>query len=147
MNWKWRTLTLVIVVWLTQPMTAGAHGLHTHYQSEESVTVDFSFEDHTPMAFESYEILPPDDEVPFQVGRTNRLGQCVFHPDRPGLWQVRVWTEDGHGATVRIEVDENMLVGTVESHQPSRWSKMIMGLSVLFGVFGVVSLFSRRKKG
>lgn len=140
--WK----ALVLVAMLSGPATALAHGVHTHYKVEQSVTVDFSYEDHTPMAFDSYEIQPPDDSTPFQVGRTNRLGQCVFHPDRPGTWQVRLWTEDGHGATVKINVGDDLMVEATEENRSQRGSKFIVGVSVIFGIFGMLSMFNRRIK-
>lgn len=121
------------------------HGVRTTVARDPAVAVAFTYEDGSPLSFEEYEVLPPGDTTAFQVGSTDRAGRAVFRPDRAGTWRVRLWTEDGHGATLDVDVDEALLAVAETGKGPGRLGKLITGVSVVFGVFGIVALVGGRR--
>lgn len=131
---------------LLAPAPAPAHGLAHAVAAGRAVVVTLTYDDGTPFSFESCEVTPPAAAAPSQVGRTDRLGRVVFLPDRPGDWRVRVVSEDGHGTDLTVPVDAALLPAGDPVAGPSRFAKLVTGVSVLFGIFGLVSLFITRRK-
>ena len=121
-----------------------AHGLTSSVASGHAFTVSFHYDDGSPVADCSFEVFDPAMGQPYQTGRTDRLGRVAFRPDRPGLWQVRVWTEDGHGSTAQVEVDATLSLAPPQAAPVSRLQKVITGVAVLFGLFGVLALVQSR---
>ena len=137
-------LTLLVPVLMPTPILA--HGVTTDITHGPAVMVTVTYGDGQPMVLETCEVLAPDDSTAFQVGRTDRLGRVVFAPDRSGTWRVKVTTADGHGAEVPVEVDVSLFAVTGESTRPrTQVSKIITGIGVLLGIFGVVALVQRRQ--
>jgi nickel transport protein len=138
-----RLVTLALCAWL--PGQALAHELQHQIDEGAAVSVSLFFADGSAFALESYEIYRAGDETPFQVGRTDLLGRVVFIPDRAGTWRIKAFSEHGHGAdfsfTTAVEG------GVRDANRPflERHLRIIVGLSVLFGLFGLVSLFMRRR--
>ncbi len=128
------------------PAPALAHGVHIHQQNGSAVVVEFLFEDHSPLAFEEYEVMAPGARAPHQVGRTDRLGRVVFSPDSEGAWQVKVWTEDGHGGTTTVQVNGDMLVQEEGGARAGQLNKIITGVAVLFGLFGILAMVSKKAR-
>jgi nickel transport protein len=132
---------------LTAALLAGtlhAHALSHTAQPGSAVIVELRYADGSPFSYEAAEIYRPGEAVPFLAGRTDANGRLAFVPDRGGDWRVRVFSEDGHGGdfTVAAAGDAGATtpavgLGTVGG--------LAVGLSVLFGVFGIWSLFVRRK--
>jgi len=131
---------------LLAPAPAPAHGLGHDVAAGRAVVVTLTYDDGSPFSFESCEVTPPAGKTPSQVGRTDRLGRVVFLPDRPGDWRVRVMSEDGHGADLTVPVDAALLPTDGPVAGPSRFGKLVTGVSVLFGIFGLVALFTARRK-
>jgi nickel transport protein len=75
------------------------------------------------------------------VGRTDALGRLVFVPDRPGLWRVRVFSEDGHGADFTVETGPMGQVVTAERSLFDRYLRLIVGVAVILGLFGALRLY------
>ncbi len=138
------TALLLTVTYL--PAGVEAHGLDHAVTTDRAVIVTMTHDDGTPFSFESCEITPPAQGTPWQVGRTDRLGRIAFLPDRPGDWNVRVVSEDGHGADLTVSIDTGLLPGGGPSAGPSRFAKILTGVSVLFGAFGAASLYVSRRK-
>jgi nickel transport protein len=67
----------------------------------------------------------------------------VFVPDVDGDWRLRAFSEDGHGADVTVSASVSGAVTSASTS--SRARQVLTGLSVLFGVFGLIALFYRRK--
>ena len=82
--------------------------------------------------------------MPFLAGRTDANGRLAFVPDRAGDWRVRAFSEDGHGADFIVPAG-------AESGSPGpsaglgELGGLAVGLSILFGLFGLWSLFLRKK--
>jgi nickel transport protein len=133
---------------LLAPGVAPAHGMLHEAGSAEAIIVRFAYPGADPPVFEAYEVHAPGDEAPFQAGRTNALGELSFRPDRPGRWRVRVYTEDGHGTVVDLEVDEagglDPLVGG-HAHEHDLGQRVFAGLGYLLGAFGLLALWRARR--
>lgn len=124
---------------------AGAHEVTHEVSRGEAVVVALAYADGSPFAYEQYELTPPGEGVPFQTGRTDAAGRVVFVPDRPGDWRLRASSEDGHGADLTVSVDA---VGAAAAKPRSLWergSKLVTGVALLLGVFGLLTLFARRR--
>ena len=139
-----RVLVLLLCAWL--PGHALAHDLLHQIAEAEAVSVRLFFADGRDFSFESYEIYRAGEEVPFQVGRTDVQGRVVFLPDRAGTWRIKVFSEDGHGADFSFSTGAKGGVGKASSPFLERHLRIAVGVSVIFGVFGLVSLLMRRGK-
>jgi nickel transport protein len=135
-------LPLILIASLNPPR-ALAHGVDGTYSTDQAVTVTFRYDEDNPVARCEFEVFDPTMGEAFQTGKTDPLGRVVFRPDQPGRWQVRVWTEDGHGSTVQVMVDENLVVTGGPDGRTGRMQKVITGVSILFGVFGVLALIRK----
>jgi len=132
---------------LTSPTAVQAHALlHEVLDVDAMVLVEFFFPDGDRPYFESYRVMGPDQQRPFQTGRINAAGQVSFRPDRPGTWRVIVATEDGHGAEVRITVDpDGLSVAHPGGRGLSQASRITAAVGYLLGVFGIIALWRMRR--
>ena len=138
-----RLVSLVLCAWL--PGQAMAHDLQHQIDEGAAVSVKLFFADGSDFAFESYEVYRAGDEIPFQVGRTDLQGRVVFLPDRAGTWRIKVFSEEGHGADFSFTTGAKGGVEDVSQPFFERHLRIVVGVSVIFGVFGLVDLLMRRR--
>ena len=137
-------VVLAICAWL--PGEAVAHDLQHRIEEGAAISIKLFFADGNEFSFESYEIYRGGDEIPFQVGRTDIQGRVVFIPDRAGTWRLKAFSEDGHGTDLSFTTGgEGGLEGANEPFL-ERHLRIIVGVSVIFGIFGLVDLFARRRR-
>ena len=121
-----------------------AHALNHSVQPGSAVIVELRYGDGSPFSYESAEVYRPGETVPFLAGRTDANGRLAFVPDRAGDWRVRAFSEDGHGGDFTVATASGG-----EASAPSTGlgtvGGLAVGLSILFGAFGIWSLFVRRK--
>lgn len=127
-------------------MTLQAHDLHHEVSEGQALVAHFFFMDNTPFSHENYEIYHQGDALPYQSGRTDAHGYVSFVPDRAGQWRVKVFSADGHGVSVDITTTADMTLASVEKPFVDRYGRIVIGVSVLLGFFGILSLALRRKK-
>lgn len=131
------------------PASGQAHALLHEVVDGDTIVVRLSFPGGDAPLFEPYEIYPPGAETPFQAGRVNALGELSFRPDRPGEWQVKVFTADGHGTVVRLAVDEGAAAAVVATtqaqHSHGYTGRVVAGLGYLLGLFGIWGLWRARR--
>jgi nickel transport protein len=135
-----RTLIAALALCLFTPAAWG-HGLEHSVARSEAVVVTITHDDGSPFAFETVEVFAPGETVPFQQGRTDALGRVAFLPDSDGDWRVRAASEDGHGIDITV-------AATGAPPPPAdtgRLSRVVTGVSILFGIFGVIAVFRRRQ--
>jgi len=99
-----------------------------------------------PMKGAYVKVFPPEVGEEFQKGRTDARGRFCFFPDRKGKWEVLVNDGQGHGATVEVLVDEGLRLKTSGQRAMPISLKLAVGLSLIFGLFGVLSLFWGRQR-
>ena len=122
-----------------------AHTLTHTAQAGGAVIVELCYGDGSPFSYESAEVYRPGEAVPFLAGRTDANGRLVFVPDRPGDWRVRTFSEDGHGGDFTVAAAP----GGGSSAPPAglgEVSGLAVGLSLIFGAFGLWSLFVRKRR-
>jgi nickel transport protein len=134
----------VLVILLAEE--ASAHDLQHQIDEGAAVSVRLFFADGTDFSFEGYELYRAGEETPFQVGRTDVHGRVVFIPDRAGTWRIKAFSEDGHGADFSFTTTTEVGVGAVERSFLERYLRIVVGVSVIFGVFGLVSLLKQRRR-
>ena len=139
-------MLLLLALGLTGSATA--HGVDTTVGASNAVVVTVTHEDGTPVAFEPYEVFPPEGSRVFASGRTDGMGRVVFVPDREGDWRVMVAAADGHGAALTVPVDEGLPLRSAcrDSAVGDRPWPVVTGVALLFGVFGIVAMVQARRR-
>jgi nickel transport protein len=134
---------------LVLPAALLASTLHAHSLSHEAqpgnvVIVELRYGDGSPFSYETAEVYRPAESVPFLAGRTDANGRLAFVPDRSGDWRVRAFSEDGHGGDFTVAaVAEGG--SSPSSAGLGEVGDLAVGLSILFGLFGLWSLFVRKR--
>jgi nickel transport protein len=127
---------------LTASVPARAHDLQHQVETGPPMTLHFFFPDESKFSFENFEIMAPGDSMVFQKGRTDALGRVLLAPDRPGAWRVRVFSDDGHGADVTVDVDAARTLKTYSRSLFDRYSRAFAGAGFILGAFGFINLFN-----
>jgi nickel transport protein len=136
-------VALMLCAWL--PGQALAHEMQHRIDEGPAVAVKLFFADGSDFSFESYELYHTGEEIPFQVGRTDSRGRVVFIPDRAGTWRLKAFSEDGHGVDFSFATGAKGDARNVNRPFLERRLLIVVGVSVIFGIFGVVSLFTRKR--
>jgi nickel transport protein len=143
-----RAVVISLLLCLGLPGRVAAHDLQHRIQEGAAVTVELFFADlaeDNAFSFESYEVYRAGEEVPFQVGRTDALGRLAFLPDTAGTWRVKIFSEDGHGADISLTTGAQGGIEGADRPLFERHSRLVVGVSILFGIFGLLNLFARRR--
>ena len=127
-----------------------AHTVDYQIDGKQSVVVTVRLAED-PASYSEYELFPPDSaETPFQLGRSDAHGRIVFVPDKPGLWRLKVSADSQHGLhgkEIEITVDEQMVAQLDTRPLVSTHTRLVVGVSILFGLFGLISLLRSKKSG
>lgn len=125
-----------------------AHTIHYEVQPK-GISVKIFYTQSDPASYSEYEVYGPEDKEPYQIGRTNRAGFLSFLPDRPGIWKIKVLGESSHGfhgITFEVKVDKAFDLESFEKPLVAKHTKVIVGVSIIFGLFGIISLYLSHKK-
>jgi len=136
----------VMLIAFGHPSLCLGHGVETETFAV-GTGVKARYSDESPMAYCDVAIFAPDDaEQEYQTGITDRNGCFAFVPDTSGVWRVTVDDGMGHLATVEVAVDSLQATGTGGHHADDRVSSALVGVSLIFGLFGIWALLrgSRR---
>jgi nickel transport protein len=127
-------------------LPAAAHDLQYTVSGGQAVVVKLFYVDDTPFTFEGYEIYREGDKLPYQVGRTDGQGRIAFLPDRAATWRIKAISEDGHGLDFKLATDAAAAVTGADKPFIERHGRVAMGVALILGLFGILSLFVKRKK-
>lgn len=127
-------------------LPAHAHELRHEVAQATAVVIRLSYADDSPFAFEAYEILPEGGKLPAQVGRTDAAGRIAFLPPQPGRWRVKAWSGDGHGLEFTLESGPATAPVEVDKPLYERHARIVAGVALILGLFGIMSLYVKRKK-
>lgn len=126
-----------------------AHEVKLEQSSQPASVLRLTYADGSAFAFEAYELYLPGKETPEQVGRTNALGQIVFLPGSQLEWRLKAFSGDGHGIDQRLRLNAAPVgtgsASTSSETAPPRWSLLLAGLGIIFGIFGLIQLIQRKK--
>ena len=129
-----------------------SHGHSINYQVlEKGIAVRAFYSEKDPSSYSQYEIWGPGDreDLPHQTGRTDKNGFLAFVPDRAGTWKIRLWGESSHGYhgfTTEVKVDKELNLQSFSKPLLATHTKLITGLSLIFGIFGIYAFLKSRKK-
>lgn len=128
------------------------HGTEGFIEKAQGILVSAGYDDGEPMSYAEVEIIGPNSEIPFQKGRTDRNGMFMFRPDLTGLWQIVVLDGMGHRLALEWEiadVNNGFKAATpmkMVSREASPPQGIIMGMSIIFGLFGIVYGWKARSR-
>ncbi len=134
-------VALLLCVWMRGE--AVGHDLQYTVDEGTAVSVRLFFAGGNEFSFEAYEVYRAGEEIPFQVGRTDARGRLAFFPDRPGTWRIKVFSEDGHGVDFSLTTGAQGIVEKADKPLFERSLRVVVGIAIIFGIFGFVSLFAR----
>ncbi len=124
-----------------------AHGAELQYIERSAIEITARYDSGVPMANAQVAVFAPGSPAePWLTGTCDSEGQFFFTPDPeiPGLWEVQVRLA-GHGDLIRIEVAENT-IGATGTTGFTSLQKLLMALSVIWGLIGTALYFSRRQR-
>ncbi|MBX3168380.1 MAG: hypothetical protein KF760_13260 [Candidatus Eremiobacteraeota bacterium] len=138
-----------ILAWLLLLTALGyAHSVDYQVDSARAIVVTARFSDEDAASYSPFEVFRPQEKIAFQTGRTDQLGRVVFAPDRPGTWLVKVQAESTHGLhgiSVPIEIGQDAVVVTYKRPLVATHTKLVVGVALLIGFFGLLSLFRKNQ--
>jgi nickel transport protein len=133
-------------------VSAWAHGVRGYTEKAEGICLVAQYDDGEPMSYADVTITSANSKIPFQTGRTDRNGRFFFQPDEPGQWHITVKDGMGHLVNLGLEMTgDGVLQKNTESRpqvsslKPARTQKIITGLSVIFGIFGILYAWKARR--
>lgn len=141
-----KTARLLFCFLLTSAWPVLAHDLQYTVVGGQAVVIKLFYVDNTPFTFEGYEIYRDGEKLPYQVGRTDIQGRIAFLPDRAATWRVKAISEDGHGLDFKLDTDAAAKLTGSEKPAFERYSRIVIGVAVILGLFGFLALFLKRKK-
>ncbi len=154
---KFSGVLLFLIIFLAVPATV-CHGHGTACRLFDGVAgIEASYDDGRPMAFCDVTVyFPAGEKKIYLAGETDANGRFIFIPDASGRFRVAVDDGMGHVTAIEFEFNDGSVAGKPGSIKGEsgggcffigldRTSAVITGISVIFGLFGLVSLFHRRR--
>jgi nickel transport protein len=147
-SWMFSLLAMVAM----SPALLYAHGVTSKIDTG-GIVVSAMYDTGEAMDYARVTVLAPGANLKFQSGRTDRNGRFCFFPDVSGNWKVVVDDEMGHRLKVTVPVDEAMALqanpenGNLKPGSLARWEKAVMGVSIIFGISGILFWLKGRKTG
>ncbi len=135
---------LWILLFASAPLLA--HDLQYTVASGQAVVIRLFYVDNTPFKFEGYEIYRAGEKLPYQVGRTDSQGRIAFLPDKAAEWRIKAISEDGHGLDFKLTTDAAAQLSGAEKPAYERYGRIAVGVAVILGLFGALSLYVKRRK-
>jgi nickel transport protein len=148
---KYRSLIFSFLVMAAMsPALLYAHGV-TSKINTGGIVVSAMYDTGEPMDYARVTVSAPGANLKFQSGRTDRNGKFCFCPDVSGDWKVVVDDEMGHRLEVNVPVDKAMALRANHENGNSgpsfltRCEKAVMGVSIIFGISGILFWWKGRK--
>jgi nickel transport protein len=138
-------LALALMLAITDPRATLAHEITRTVTRENAVVITLSDSNGSPFGHEEYEIKVKGEDRPFQTGRTDARGRIVFIPDRRASWQIRAFSEDGHGVDMNVDLGPEGTPGGGAPSGSDRASKIVFGVVMILLVFTIFLVVNRRR--
>jgi nickel transport protein len=141
-----RRAALIALALVVAAYAANAHEVHPQIATAPAVVITLHYANGEPFAYERYALTPTGEETPMQVGNTDAAGRIVFLPGTHEKWRVQATSADGHGVNLEFAAPPLAGCAPAEPQGPTpRWLLAAVGLALIFGLFGLVQLFLRKK--
>jgi nickel transport protein len=140
----WR---LLFLLWLTGPLAA--HTVEHTVEQKPATIIGVLFADGEEASFSEYELFGPGDKTPYQIGRTDVHGRIALLPDRAGSWTARVKADSQHGLhgfNITLQVNDSLVAHSLSQPVVATHTRLLIGMGILLGLFGGLSLLRGRKK-
>ena len=126
---------------------AQAHEVHHRIEATGAVLVTLTYANGQPFAYEKYALTPAGLETPQQVGNTDAQGRIAFVPGSVEKWRLQATSADGHGVNLDFSAPATQAssVAAATDLAAPRWLLAVLGLSLIFGIFGLIQLLTRKK--
>ena len=129
---------LSLFIFIISKNVCFGHGVH-YEKFEGGIGIKVNYNDGTPMSYSEVKVYSPEDkETEFQQGFTDKNGRFVFFPDVKGKWKIIVNDGIGHGIATDISIEEEMIMKKTGTAHFSRWQKILIGVSLIFGATGIL---------
>jgi nickel transport protein len=140
-------LGLAALVLSAGTLCASGHALR-HEVRDDAVAVRWHFDDGRPVAGGRVSVRAPGaGEDVYPGGTTDARGVFTFLPQTNGRWTVTVEDGVGHRADVYVDVDAGVLTPAATNRPGEhRLAGMVVGVSVLFGCFGLYGMWTGRRR-
>ena len=140
-----RGLAVAVAGLMVVGSIALAHGVK-HRVFPGGTGIEASYDDGSPMAFCDVTVFAPDDQDgEYQTGTTDPHGRFAFVPDTNGVWTLTVDDGMGHLVSAVVQAGPNELVSGGADTRVGRLTGGIVGVSVIFGLFGIYCLIRQGK--
>lgn len=126
---------------------AQAHEVHHRIEASGAVLVTLSYANGQPFAYEKYALTPAGQETPQQVGNTDAQGRIAFVPGSVEKWRLQATSADGHGVNLDFSAPTTQASSGAAATDLAtpRWLLTVLGLSLIFGIFGLIQLLTRKR--
>lgn len=140
-----KSLILIISLFILgiSCVSAFAHGADIEYKMNSIYDVYAKYDNGEPMKEAQVIIYAPNNpKEPYSKTKCDENGYFIFKPDNniTGNWLIQV-RQAGHGASINIPIGTE--VKTEGTTGFSTLQKVIMGVCVLWGLFGTAAYFRR----
>lgn len=141
--------------------SVSAHSVHVEAtKNAPFVSVNTYYSKTSPAKDVSVSIYAPDENQPYQTGKTDRQGNFVFVPSVAGDWILEIDDNQGHKNKINIAVGEDFINGNTGVETPPEEKaeesfakpakeeenisiadipfiyKLLFGLALIFGLTG-----------
>jgi nickel transport protein len=131
------------------PSITSAHELElTVTLAAPAAIVRAAYGGSEPVPFAKVEVFAPGaDRQQFLLGTTDKRGYFSFVPESGGNWRVVVDDEEGHRREAAVTIPDPFQSNaqTVIQH-PQRLERVLLGLSLIFGLTGFLYGFKARRR-
>ncbi len=128
------TRHLILLLLLFRTLTA--HGIE-HVIVKDGIGIQAFYDDGNPLAYVDVTVFPPADaKTEFQSGISDKNGVFMFKPDMDGTWTIVFDDGLGHGLKEEIDIRDSQAVEQAPSGVIPRWQKVLVGVSLIFGITG-----------
>lgn len=135
---------------LLMPGVASAHEVLHTVERGKAIAVKAYYADGEALAYTEYQIFSPaDPKIPYQKGRTDRVGYVAFVPDVPGKWRVTIADTTGHGLDVEVDAAVSSQPAGTPSQTVATWAfavRPVLGVLLIAALFALLVFIYRRKK-
>ena len=127
-------------------ITLFAHGLVYDIKMAKTLIIKVAYNDGEPMSYSDVKIFSPDStKEEYQNVTTDKNGQFAFVPDISGEWKSLINDGMGHALSKKVVVKEGMEIESHQHHGLEHWQKLIIAISIAWGLIGTALYFRRDK--
>ncbi|MEN8152423.1 MAG: hypothetical protein ABFR75_00245 [Acidobacteriota bacterium] len=120
----------------------------TYKNINGGIGLQVNYDSGDPVSEADVQIFSPTDrELIFQHLSTDINGRFLFYPDKTGKWKINVNDGMGHGLVKEIIIENLQTKKISETEHPeyNRFHKIVIGVSIIFGLTGILFFLSAKK--